>query len=123
MVFNKKNACPGSRDTASALAVARRSRSPDTALTRSVAFPSIESKHSAPSPSSSRWLNRTSASIASYTAGGPLGLVVPLPAVPSVGDAFSIYPGCSKTLAACQAYGNSNKFRGCPFVPPAESGL
>ena len=65
----------------------------------------------------------TSASIASYTAGGPLGLVVPLPAVPSVGDAFSIYPGCSKTLAACQAYGNSNKFRGCPFVPPAESGL
>lgn len=65
----------------------------------------------------------TRAAISAYAAGGALSLVVPLPNTPAVGDAFSIYPGCSKTLAACTAYGNSGNFRGCPFVPPAESGL
>ena len=63
------------------------------------------------------------ASISTYAAGGAAGLVIPLPNAPSTGDGFSVYPGCSKTLAACTAFSNSGNFRGCPFVPPAESGL
>ena len=55
--------------------------------------------------------------------GTTLSLVVPLPNVPQVGDTFTVYPGCARTTAACAAYGNSTRFRGCPFVPAAETGL
>lgn len=119
-----------------------------------------------------------SMAISAYAAGGAATLVMPLPNAPSTGDAFSVYPGCAKTLGACLTYGsttaggfqvnqqymvtfagttnwsacgtnwngtvgavgstftataggsgtgtasgNLGNFRGCPFVPPAESGL
>lgn len=47
----------------------------------------------------------------------------PLPSPPSVGDTFTVYPGCARTIGACAAFSNSGNFRGAPFIPPAESGL
>jgi uncharacterized phage protein (TIGR02218 family) len=52
---------------------------------------------------------------------GAFGLALPLPAVPAPGDTFTVYPGCARTMAACQALGNINRFRGYPFVPPPET--
>lgn len=63
-----------------------------------------------------------SAAIASYVA-GVVTFVVPLPAAPTIGDGFTIYPGCARTVAACASYSNSSRFRGCPFVPPPEHSL
>lgn len=46
---------------------------------------------------------------------------VPFPIAPGSGDAFSIYPGCARTQAACATWANSNRFRGCPYVPMPET--
>jgi len=46
---------------------------------------------------------------------------VPFPIAPASGDGFSIYPGCLRTQAACAANSNSNRFRGCPYVPMPET--
>lgn len=54
-------------------------------------------------------------------ASGRFELALPLPADPAQGDAFTVYPGCARTLAACKALGNANRFRGFPFVPPPET--
>ena len=55
-------------------------------------------------------------------ASGTVTLSVPLPALPSVGDSFSIYPGCSRTMAICQSkFSNQTRFRGTPFVPRPET--
>lgn len=51
-------------------------------------------------------------------------IVQPLPSVPQVGDAYTIIGGCQKTMAACSGYfGNLSHFRGCPFVPTAETAV
>jgi uncharacterized phage protein (TIGR02218 family) len=51
-------------------------------------------------------------------------IVQPLPSVPQVGDAYTIIGGCQKTMGACQGYfGNLAHFRGCPFVPSAETAV
>lgn len=44
-----------------------------------------------------------------------------LPHAPQAGDQFTAYPGCPKTLDACRSKFGNNKFRGFPFVPPAET--
>lgn len=50
-----------------------------------------------------------------------LTLTIPLPAAPTAGDTFNIYPGCDKTAAMCLArYNNLNRFRGFPYVPRPE---
>ena len=59
--------------------------------------------------------------VSSYAAGGAVVLVTPLPAVPQAGDTFTISPGCARTIAACSAFGNSTRFRGCPFIPVPET--
>ena len=54
------------------------------------------------------------------------GVVVPslpFPQAPAAGDTFTTYPGCGRTLAACQGWGNQNRFRGCPFIPVPETAL
>ncbi|MDP3650528.1 MAG: DUF2163 domain-containing protein [Rhodoferax sp.] len=57
-------------------------------------------------------------------ASGVLALFSPLAASPAVGDTFEVYPGCDKTLETCEAkFNNRAKFRGCPFIPIAETGL
>lgn len=53
-------------------------------------------------------------------ANGNFTLSMPLPAAPNPGDSFSVYPGCYRTKAACEAKGNEKRFRGYPYVPVPE---
>jgi uncharacterized phage protein (TIGR02218 family) len=48
----------------------------------------------------------TSVAVNAYD-GTTITPVTPLPAAPSVGDAFTVYPGCSKTMQACQTFWGS----------------
>ncbi|MCL2658780.1 MAG: DUF2163 domain-containing protein [Betaproteobacteria bacterium] len=53
-------------------------------------------------------------------AGGALALSYPLTHVPTVGDAFTLWPGCDHTQAACQAkFNNAIRFGGQPYIPSA----
>lgn len=45
----------------------------------------------------------------------------PWPSAVAVGDAFTITKGCTRTQAACTAFGNLSRFRGTPYVPTPES--
>lgn len=55
---------------------------------------------------------------------GSLVLLLPLPSVPAVGDAFSAYPGCDKSIATCSTkFANLANFRGYPFVPSPETAI
>jgi uncharacterized phage protein (TIGR02218 family) len=57
--------------------------------------------------------------------------ILPFPSAPSVGDTFSIVPGCDKTFPTCGSnkfklpsgsFGsNAAHYRGCPFVPQPET--
>lgn len=59
---------------------------------------------------------------------GVLSLSGPLPFAPAVGDAFTLTPGCDKTLTddgaatGCGRYGNRARFGGMPWVPVPEAG-
>ncbi len=45
-------------------------------------------------------------------------LMAPLNAAPAVGDNFTAFPGCDKTMATCRGtFNNLIHFRGWPFVP------
>ena len=45
-------------------------------------------------------------------------LMTPMNAAPAIGDNFTAFPGCDKTMATCQArFDNLINFRGWPFVP------
>jgi uncharacterized phage protein (TIGR02218 family) len=56
--------------------------------------------------------------------GGAVYLVVPLPALPSAGDTFTIYPGCDKTQSTCQTkFSNLANFGGFPYVPVPETAI
>ena len=60
--------------------------------------------------------------ISTFTSGGAIVLVTPLPAAPSNGDTFTITPGCDKQWTTCNTkYSNSTRYRGCPWVPPPET--
>lgn len=50
-----------------------------------------------------------------------LSLLNPLPYAVSPGDTFTAYPGCDKTLATCNLFGNSLNFGGQPNIPPPET--
>jgi uncharacterized phage protein (TIGR02218 family) len=53
---------------------------------------------------------------------GQVSLSLPLPNPPTTGDTFTIWPGCDKTMATCQAkFNNLAHYRGCPFVPVPET--
>lgn len=56
-------------------------------------------------------------------AGGFIWLSYPLANAPSIGDTFTAYPGCNKTLARCTEFSNQAKFRGFPFIPTPEASL
>ena len=59
----------------------------------------------------------------SNDATGQMVLRVPMIAVPSVGDSFSVQSGCAKSYAICNLkYGNTAHFTGLPFVPTPEQG-
>ena len=60
--------------------------------------------------------------ISTFTSGGVIVLVTPLPAAPSNGDTFTITPGCDKQWTTCNTkYSNPTRYRGCPWVPPPET--
>ncbi len=52
---------------------------------------------------------------------GIAALALPLPSTAAPGDTFTIYPGCARSKAACTTWGNLDRFRGCPYVPPPET--
>ncbi len=60
--------------------------------------------------------------ISGHVYAGAITLVTPLPVAPSVGDTFSITPGCDKQFGTCGTkYSNTNNYRGCPWVPAPET--
>jgi len=66
-------------------------------------------------------------SVKRWVAGSPgsIALLAPLPNAPASGDAFTIYPGCDKTLGAngCAKFANTARFKGYPFVPTADTAV
>lgn len=56
---------------------------------------------------------------------GILTPIGPIPTAPAVGDTFTVYAGCDRTLGAggCTRFANSANFRGAPYVPAPESVL
>ncbi len=53
---------------------------------------------------------------------GVVALAYPLPKPVTVGDTFTIYPGCDKRLTTCDTkFGNKARFRATPFVPAPET--
>lgn len=52
---------------------------------------------------------------------GELTLAYPLPYPMAVNDAFTAYPGCAKTVAACDSFGNRPRFGGFPYMPDPET--
>lgn len=61
------------------------------------------------------------ATVKSVVAGTSLSLMYPLPAAPSVGDAFTVAFGCDHTRGTCQSkFANLANFRGFPFIPPPQ---
>lgn len=66
----------------------------------------------------------TTWAIDTYGAGGVVTLRRPLFFAPSTGDAFTAYPGCSKTLTVCNyKYSNLANFGGFPFIPTPETAI
>ncbi len=65
-----------------------------------------------------------SRTVKSYTNGGAIRLMTPLPIPPETGDGFTIYPGCDKTVSTCQSkFSNKPNFRGFPYIPQPESAV
>jgi uncharacterized phage protein (TIGR02218 family) len=57
-------------------------------------------------------------------AGGTVYFMVPLSALPSAGDTFTVYPGCDKTQATCTSkFSNLANFGGFPYVPVPETAI
>jgi uncharacterized phage protein (TIGR02218 family) len=66
-------------------------------------------------------------SVKYWVAGSPgvIALLAPFPQAPATGDAFTIYPGCDKTLGAngCAKFANTARFKGYPFIPSSETAV
>jgi uncharacterized phage protein (TIGR02218 family) len=66
-------------------------------------------------------------SVKAWVAGSPgtIALLAPLPNAPAAGDAFTIYPGCDKTLDAngCAKFANTARFKGYPYVPDPQTAV
>jgi uncharacterized phage protein (TIGR02218 family) len=66
-------------------------------------------------------------SVKSSVAGSPgrIALLAPFPNAPAAGDAFTIYPGCDKTLGAngCAKFANTARFKGYPFIPTSDTAV
>ena len=60
-----------------------------------------------------------------FGAPGTITLLAPFPVAPAAGDAFTLYPGCDKSLGpnGCPKFNNNANFRGFPYVPSPETAL
>lgn len=66
-------------------------------------------------------LNGTRRTVKSYSSNS-VTIFNPLPAAPSAGDTFAIYPGCDKAMATCSSkFSNLVNFKGFPFIPQPET--
>lgn len=54
---------------------------------------------------------------------GTLTLMAPLPFPVANGDAYTLYPGCAKSMTTCTAFGNLARFGGQPFIPAPEAAV
>lgn len=61
--------------------------------------------------------------IRQWTAGVSLNLMSPFPYAIATGDAYTLWPGCDKTMATCTAFGNLPAFGGMPFIPAPEAAV
>jgi hypothetical protein len=65
--------------------------------------------------------------VKSWVAGSPgtIALLAPFPNAAAAGDAFTIYPGCDKTLDAngCAKFANTARFKGYPYVPDPQTAV
>lgn len=53
-----------------------------------------------------------------HTTGGAIELQLPMASAVTIGDAFTIVPGCDKTFSECRTrFSNGVNFRGFPHVP------
>lgn len=54
-----------------------------------------------------------------------LGFFTPFPQAPAAGDAFTLTPGCNRSLGegGCAKFDNRLRFRGTPFIPRPETAL
>lgn len=59
-----------------------------------------------------------------YNAGGMITLVLPMPYIIKIGDAYSMQAGCDKSFATCvSSFNNAINFRGEPHVPGIDAML
>lgn len=58
--------------------------------------------------------------VAGWDGSSVLTLMAPFPFSVAIGDAFNIWPGCTKSMASCTAFGNLVNFGAEPFVPVPE---
>ncbi|MFZ3141143.1 phage BR0599 family protein [Polaromonas sp.] len=58
-------------------------------------------------------------------AAGAMSFFTPFPQLPAVGDAFTVTPGCNRSLGdgGCAKFSNRLRFRGTPFIPQPETAL
>lgn len=57
-----------------------------------------------------------------HYAAGVFTLTIPFPQAPAIGDTFTAYAGCDRTLETCAAvFSNEARFSGEPFIPAAET--
>lgn len=55
-------------------------------------------------------------------ASGVCEFALPLQQEPSIGDTFTVLPGCNRTLPICVTrFNNRGRFRGTPFIPDPET--
>lgn len=55
-------------------------------------------------------------------ASGLVDFAIPLPVQPTVGDAFTVLPGCNRSTSVCEnRFNNRNNFKGTPHVPAPET--
>lgn len=59
--------------------------------------------------------------ITEWDGASTLSLMAPLSFTVSVGDTFTVYPGCDKTQITCAQFGNSAQFGGMPNIPAPET--
>lgn len=71
-------------------------------------------------------LNGKKQTVKTYTNGTPSSLVLlsAFQVAPTIGDTFTLLPGCDKSQSTCTTkFSNLTHFRGMPYIPQAEAAL
>jgi uncharacterized phage protein (TIGR02218 family) len=73
-------------------------------------------------------LNGFSRTIKTATAGlpGSVSMLFPFPSAPTIGDTFSLFPGCNKSFSdtnGCPKFSNTARWRGTDKIPVGETAI